>query len=105
MLPYNASFPRVIKEATVLNELIEQRLQNAVEFVCFATPHILMVVKVDHFHRGCMFRRLQVTLKGMKRNFSIKTAAQMIDVASKTPSDKYNCLKDEDCLVSPEKPC
>lgn len=70
MLPYDASFPRIVEEPTFLYELIELRLQNAVEFVGFATLHILMVVKVDHFHWGWMLRRLQVTLKAMKMKFS-----------------------------------
>lgn len=61
--PCDACLSRVIEEATLLYELAEVRLEDTVEFVCLASLHILMVVKVHHFHWCCMLWRLQVTLR------------------------------------------
>lgn len=52
--PFDARLSGIVEEATLLSELAEVRLEDAVELVCFASLHILMVVKVHHFNRGCM---------------------------------------------------
>lgn len=48
--PFDARLSRIVEEATLLNELAEVRLEDTVELLCFASLHILMVVKVHHFN-------------------------------------------------------
>lgn len=52
--PCDARLSRVVEESTVFHELADVGFEDTVEFVCLASLHILMVVKVHHFYCCCM---------------------------------------------------
>lgn len=48
--PCDARLSRVVKEPTLVYEFAQLGFEDTVKFVRLASLHILMVVKVHHFH-------------------------------------------------------
>lgn len=60
--PDDADVSGVGEEAAVVQEPADLGLEDAVQLLCLAALHHLVVVEVHHLHGAAMVRCLQVTL-------------------------------------------